>query len=133
FLVHAIVDCDLHSFPTRRSSDLQRTRNVCIICPGQALAVFDLVEELVGEAQRVDDTNGVAHAANKSIRIASHFAASCFIESYCFIQLFWRADSVGESCDGSDISLAQDEVMVDEFLKSAQVDCFIIFMGDHEA
>ena len=94
--------------------------------------MLHLVEELVGESEGVLDADGIANALGEALLVALHTAAALLVESLSFVQILGGADAVGESSHCCLISLAQDEVVVDELFHAAEVDSVVIFFGDNQ-
>ena len=107
--------------------------DVQVVAPRHAFDVIGLVEELVREAERVDHAHGVAHALDEAVGIASDIAAEFGVEGHGLVELFRAAHPVGERGHGSDLALAQDEVVVDELLRRAQVERVLVLFGDIES
>lgn len=111
----------------------QGARGVEVVAPGQALDVLDVVEELVGEAQRILDAHGVADALDEAVLPALDAAAQLLVEGDRLVQVLGGAYAVGERGHGGGLALAQHQVVVDELLHGAQVDGLLVLLGDHQA
>ena len=84
--------------------------------------MFGLVEELVGEAQRVLHADRVADALGEALRAALGAAAQFLVVGLGGVDVCRGPHPVGEGGRGGDRALAQHEVVVDELLEGAQVD-----------
>ena len=104
-----------------------------VIAPRHAFDVVGLVEELVREAEWVDHPHGVAHTLDEAVGVAADIAAEFGVEVHGLVELFRAAHPVGERGHGSDLALAQDEIVVDELLRRAQVESVLVLFGDVEA
>ncbi len=103
-----------------------------IVAPCEALDVVGLEEELVGEAERVDDAHRVTDALHEAVRVAAHVAAELGVEGHGLVEVFVRANAVRECGDRGDRALAQHQVVVNELLRRAQVDRLVVFFGHVE-
>ncbi len=111
----------------------QGTWDVGIVRPCKALTVFNVVEELIWEAHRIDHAHGVTNAAGEAFWVTANFGATCFVESNSLVQILRGANAVGERCYRWGLTLAQDQVVVDELFVGTKVERFLIFVGDDEA
>ena len=95
--------------------------------------MLDLVEELVGEAQRVLHAHRVADALDEAVPAALGAAAQLLVVGLGRVDVLRGADAVGEGGDGGDRALAQHQVVVDELLEGAQVDRVLVLVGHVQA
>src|SRR5699024_8594158 len=104
-----------------------------VVAPCEAFHVIDFVEEFVWEAQWVFNTNRVTDTADETVCTAFGAAAEFFVESFGLVDIFWGTNAVGEGTNSSNRALFQNQVVVDEFFCRAQVNLFVVFVGDVEA
>ena len=74
-------------------------RRVEVVAPREALDVLDVVEELVGEAERVLDAHRVADALREALAAAFDAAAELGVERDRLVELLGAAHPVGERGD----------------------------------
>ena len=97
-------------------------------------ARLDLVEELDGEAQRVDDADGVADAVGALALLHPLDRAAEFGEELLrLVDVLRGADAVGEVVQGGDVALAQHQGVVGQFVGAAQVQRLGVLVLDVEA
>jgi hypothetical protein len=110
----------------------ERARGVQVVVPREPLDVLDVVEELVREAEGILDAHRIADALVVSVGVSLHAAAEFGVERDGFVEILRAAYPIGERCYTGDRALAQDQVVVDEFLERAKVDGVLVFLGHDE-
>ena len=110
----------------------ERAGRVQVVAPREPLDVLDLVEELVGEPERVLDAHRVPEALHEAVRPPLDPAPELVVERDGPVEVLGGADPVGERGDRRHRPRAQDEVVVDELLVAAQVDDLVVLLGHDE-
>jgi hypothetical protein len=104
-----------------------------VVALGEAFDVLDVVEELVREAQRILDADGVAHALCEALLAALNAATQLAVVRLGGVDLGRGLHTVGEGSSCGDRALAEDQVVVDELLEGAQVDGVLVLFCDVQA
>ena len=92
-----------------------------VVALDEAFGALDVVEELDGEAERVDDADGVADAGRAfALLEAPHRSTEVGEELLRLVDVLGRADPVGDVVEGGDVALAQDEGVVGQLVGAAQ-------------
>jgi hypothetical protein len=99
----------------------------------QARGPFRGGEELDGEAERVLGPDRLPHAGRGPGRYPRRTRTEGGVERLGPVQVGRRADPEGQPRRGGLVALAQDQVVVDEFVVAAQVQRIAGVRADHEA
>ena len=111
----------------------QLARRVEVVAAGEPLDVLDVVEELVGEPERVLHPHRIADPADEPTRPPLGAAAQLPVPGFGAVDVLGRAHPEGERRDGGHRPPAQHQVVVDELLERAQVDGRLVLGGDVQA
>lgn len=110
----------------------QGARSLDVVAPGHALDMHDVVEELVGETQRVLHPDAVSDSAGESARTTLGAHAERLVVGLGTVDILGAADPEGERSHRGDRAPAQHQIVVDELLERPQIDCVRGFLGDDQ-